>query len=293
MSTTGPIPPERLSLPVVLRRLHVVRAVDVTPHMRRVTLGGDQLGAFHDAGFDLTPFATHHPDDFVKLFFPDPETGVLTLPEQDDGHLDWPRKPAPVSRSYTIRHFDEAAGELDIDFVLHGDGVAGEWARTVAPGDEIHLAGPKNTTVPPQGAPWWILAGDETALPAIAHYLDAPPTGVAVHAFAVVPDASDEQTEVDGITWLHRRSDLSDGQQLVQAIEGLSLPGGAGWMWVAGEAGTVRELRAVAKTLGVGKAMLDASGYWRQPVTGSVLTRVRTLRQQAQETLIARSGARL
>ena len=288
MTTERHVPPQRTSLPIVLRHLHVVRVLDVTPHMRRVTLGGEQLGAFSAGGYDLMPFTTHNPDDYVKLFFTDPESNVLTLPEQDDGHLDWPKRPAPTSRSYTVRSFDAAAGELDIDFVLHGDGVAGEWARTVQPGDSIHLAGPKATTSPPVGAPWWILAGDETALPAIAHYLDAPPAGIPVHAFAVVPDAVDEQADVDGITWLRRRADITDGQQLAAAINALSLPGGDGWMWIAGEAGTVRELRAVAKSLGVGKTMLDASGYWRRPVTGGVLERVRTLRVQATETLAAR-----
>ena len=288
MTTERPVPPGRTSLPIVLRHLHVVRVVDVTPHMRRVTFGGEQLGAFSAGGHDLTPFTTHNPDDYVKLFFPDPETNVLTLPEQDDGHLDWPRRPAPTSRSYTVRSYDAAAGELDIDFVLHGHGVAGEWARTVRPGDSIHLAGPKVTTTPPMGAPWWILAGDETALPAIAHYLDAPPAGTPVHAFVVVPGAADEQSDIDGITWLRRRDDVTDGQQLAAAINALTLPGGEGWMWIAGEAGTVRELRAVAKSLGVGKAMLDASGYWRRPVTGGVLERVRTLRAQATETLVSR-----
>ncbi|HEY9312695.1 siderophore-interacting protein [Williamsia sp.] len=288
MSTEGLVPPELLELPVVLRHLHVVRVVDITPHMRRVTLGGEQLGAFRAEGFDLTPFVTHNPDDFVKLFFPDPETDVLTLPEQDDGHLDWPRRPAPTHRSYTIRRYDEAAGELDLDFVLHGDGIAGEWARTVQPGEKIHVAGPRTSTVPPKRAAWWILAGDETALPAIAHYLDAPPADTPVFAFAVVPDAADEQAEVEGITWLTRRDGVSDGKQLADAIGELSLPEGEGWMWIAGEAGTVRELRAVAKALGVDKSMLDASGYWRQPVTGGVLKRVRTLRAQATETLAGR-----
>ncbi|WP_020104826.1 siderophore-interacting protein [Nocardia sp. 348MFTsu5.1] len=288
MGTEGLVPPQLLSLPVVLRCLDVVRVVDVTPHMRRVTLGGEQLGAFRSGGHDVTPFATHNPDDYVKIFFADPETNVLTLPEQDDGHLDWPRRPAPTSRSYTIRRYDEVAGELDVDFVVHGGGVAGEWARTAKAGDTIHLAGPRTSTVPPKGAPWWILAGDETALPAIAHYLDAPPSGIPVHAFAVVPDASDEQVDIEGITWLRRRDDVSDGQQLAAAISALSLPDGDGWMWIAGEAGTVRELRSVAKSLGVGKTMLDASGYWRRPVTGGVLKRVRTLRAQATETLAGR-----
>ncbi|EHK81647.1 Siderophore-interacting protein [Rhodococcus pyridinivorans AK37] len=103
-------PPTRVSLPIVLRRLTVLRAVDVTPRMRRITLGGEQLGAFRSGDYDAPAFTTEGADDYVKIFLPEPGSETPALPEQHDGHLHWPRKPAPVARAYTVRRFDPVAG---------------------------------------------------------------------------------------------------------------------------------------------------------------------------------------
>ncbi|QNG21181.1 siderophore-interacting protein [Rhodococcus triatomae] len=277
-------PSRRLDLPIVLRKLTVLRTAEVTPRMRRITLGGEQLGAFSAAGHDLPAFTTRGADDYVKLFFPEPG-GEPVLPEQHDGHLHWPRKPAPLARAYTVRRYDADLGELDLDFVLHGHGVAGNWARDARPGDEIHLAGPKISTVPPVGASWWLLAGDETALPAVGHYLDDADGTVDLHAFVLVDGPEEEQRELTGVRWVHRRSGVADAELLAQAVRDHSLPEGEGWMWIAGEAGIVRELRAVAKHLGIPKPMLDASGYWRADAGSSALGRIRALRDQAVESL--------
>ncbi|NLG54128.1 MAG: siderophore-interacting protein [Rhodococcus sp.] len=273
----------RLDLPIVLRKLSVLRTAEVTPRMRRITLGGEQLGPFSASGFDLPAFTTRGADDYVKLFFPEPGAEPV-LPEQHDGHLHWPRKPAPIARAYTIRRFDADAGELDLDFVVHGHGIAGNWARDAKPGDEIHLAGPKVSTIPPEGASWWLLAGDETALPAIGHYLDdARGSSTPLHAFVLVDGPAEEQRELDGVHWVHRRSDADDALVLAEAVRAHSLPDSDGWMWIAGEAGIVRELRAVAKQLGIPKPMLDASGYWR--ADSGALGRIRALRDRAVESL--------
>lgn len=273
----------RLDLPIVLRKLTVVRTTEVTARMRRITLGGEQLGQFSAAGFELPAFTTCGADDYVKLFFPEPGCAPV-LPEQHDGHLHWPRKPAPIARAYTVRRFDADAGELDLDFVVHGHGIAGNWAREAKPGDEIHLAGPKVSTIPPVGASWWLLAGDETALPAIGHYIeDAHGSDTALHAFVLVDGPGEEQQELAGVHWVHRRDGVDDADVLAQAVRAHSFPDSDGWMWIAGEASIVRELRSVAKQLEIPKPMLDASGYWRADT--SALSRIRALRDRAVESL--------
>ncbi|EOM75620.1 Fe-utilization protein [Rhodococcus rhodnii LMG 5362] len=278
-------PSRRLHLPIVLRELEVLRTRAVTPRMRRITLGGPQLGAFRANGFDLPAFTTEGADDYVKVFLADgPQAGPV-LPEQHDGHLHWPRKPAPTARAYTVRRFDAEQRELDLDFVLHGHGVAGTWARSAAVGDTLHLAGPKIATLPPRGADWWLLAGDDTALPAISRYLEET-HDVPVHAAILVENADEEQPDLPGVTWVHRKAGTTAAALLAEAAARIAPRSGTGWMWIAGETDIVRSLRAVASDLGIPRDLLDASGYWRAPSTGRTpLGRVRTLRESARESL--------
>ncbi|MFD4291818.1 siderophore-interacting protein [Rhodococcus sp. NPDC058505] len=277
-------PSRRLDLPIVLRELRVIRTTEVTPRMRRITVGGEQLEAFRSGKYEVTAFRTEGADDYVKVFLPEEGESAPVLPEQHDGHLHWPRKPAPVARAYTVRRFDPATGELDLDFVVHGHGVAGNWARDARPGDVLHLAGPKVSTIPPVGADWWLLAGDETALPAIGRYVDTHDDPAALHAVVLVDGSAEEQADLAGVTWVHRRPGVPDATLLADEVRRLAPTAGDGWMWIAGEAAIVRELRSVAKELGIPRDLLDASGYWRLPATGA-LARVRALRDQAVESL--------
>ena len=68
------------------------------------------------------------------------------------------------------------AQQLTIDFVVHGDvGVAGPWARTAQPGDELDLVGPGGAYTPDPDADWHLLAGDASVIPAISASLPRIP----------------------------------------------------------------------------------------------------------------------
>ena len=180
--------------------LRVLRSERLTPHMIRIVAGGEGIR-------DFTP--NDYTDAYVKVLFKVP--GV-TYPEPFDLQViraTLPREQCPRMRSYTVRAFDAQAGELTLDFVHHGDeGLAGPWAAGLKPGDELLLSGPGGAYAPSAEADWHLLAGDESALPAIAASLEAMPAGVPVHAFILVEDAAEEQhlvTKADAqITWLHR-----------------------------------------------------------------------------------------
>lgn len=144
------------------RRLEVLRVVDLTPRMRRITLGGPELAGFVSLGTD----------DHVKLLFPQNAEQAAALETlvlgagKDNG-------PLPEMRDYTPRRYDLNTLELDIDFVLHGDGPASTWAEQAKPGQFLHIGGPRGSMIVPDMFDSYLLIGDETALPAIARRLES------------------------------------------------------------------------------------------------------------------------
>ncbi|MFJ9410023.1 siderophore-interacting protein [Streptomyces sp. NPDC101393] len=237
----------------------VVRSLQLTPHMVRIVLGGPGLAEFA---------AGEYSDHYIKLLFPVP--GV-TYPEPFDIaqiRADFPRDQWPSTRTYTVRSWDAEARELAVDFVVHGDeGLAGPWAVGAKPGDEVRFLGPGGAYVPEAGADWHLLAGDESALPAIAASLARIPAGSAVHAFIEVAGPEEEQQlEIPAgaeVTWLHR-GDAPAGRELVAAVRALDFPAGRVQAFVHGEAGFVKELRRLLRVeREIPREALSISGYWR------------------------------
>ncbi|MER6258524.1 siderophore-interacting protein [Streptomyces sp900105245] len=242
------------------RRAHtaqVVRTERLTPHMQRVVLGGEGL-----AGFAADTCTDH----YVKLLFGPP--GV-TYPEPFDLErirAEFPRGQWPVTRTYTVRAFDPEHRELTLDFVIHGDeGLAGPWATRVRPGDPVRFMGPGGAYAPAPDADWHLLAGDESALPAIARALETLPAGARAHAFIEVSGPEEEQkidSEVE-VVWLHRGT-RPVGEALLEAVRALDFPAGRPHAFVHGEAGFVKELRRLLRVeLQIPREDLSISGYWR------------------------------
>ena len=238
--------------------LTVVAATRVTPAVRRVTLRA-------------APEAVAAAGPTLALLVPRPGDRDPHWPDvARDGRVVWPQGSQGVSlRSYTARRQDPAAGEVDIDFVLHGDGPAASWAAAAAPGSVLGLA-----SAAPLGdaaAGWLLLAGDETALPAIARILAAAaPTTRGVALLEVAGPV--EQQDLAGpagveLRWLHR-GDAEPGTVplLAEAVAALDPPGGDDvFAWVAAESAAVRDIRAdLRRRWGLGRAQHHAIGYWRR-----------------------------
>ncbi|MFE9119281.1 siderophore-interacting protein [Streptomyces sp. NPDC007172] len=242
-----------------INEARVVRTERITPHMVRVVLGGESL-----AGFGVGEYTDH----YIKLLFP--AQGV-SYPEPFDMErirAEFPRAEWPSTRAYTVRDWDAELGELTVDFVVHGDeGLAGPWALRVQPGETVRFLGPGGGYAPDPAADWHLLAGDESALPAIAAALERMPAGALVHAFVEVAGPEEEQklSTPDGVTvtWLHR-GEGPVGSQLVGAVKDLEFPAGDVHAFVHGEAGFVKELRALLRVeREVPRERLSISGYWR------------------------------
>jgi NADPH-dependent ferric siderophore reductase len=242
-------------------RLAQVRSAErLTPGMIRVVLDGEDLDGFFSAAHD----------DHVKLFFPQPgeEKPVMPVlgpngPVFAEGAL------RPIARDYTPRRFDAAARLLTIDFALHAEGPASDWARQARTGQYLGLGGPRGSFVVADDFDWYLLAGDETALPAIARRLEELPAGTKALAVIEVADKAEEQplatrAEAD-IAWLHRNGAAAgDARRLLDAISGLTLPAGDGYAWIAAESEVAKILRRhLIDDRGLRKDWLKAAGYWR------------------------------
>jgi NADPH-dependent ferric siderophore reductase len=254
MTDHNPNAVHRVMHEIKRRRLEVLKVVDLTPRMRRITVGGAQLAGFVSQGAD----------DHIKLMFartPEEELALQSMvlggPKEDG--------PKPAMRDYTPRRFDLERQELDIDFVLHGDGPAATWAAQAAPGQHLHIGGPRSSLIVPDIFDSYLLIGDETALPAIARRLEELPAGRRVLAVIEIEDDAerqplDSQAEVE-IIWVNRQS---APHALLQAVTTLQLPAGELYAWIATEAALSRQLRKVlVQEHGLPESAIKAAGYWR------------------------------
>ncbi|MEN5042849.1 siderophore-interacting protein [Pseudomonas koreensis] len=236
------------------RKLEVLRVVDLTPRMRRITLGGPELAGFISLGTD----------DHVKLLFPQNaeqtaalETMVLGA-GKDNG-------PLPEMRDYTPRRYDLEKLELDIDFVLHGDGPASTWAEQARPGQFLHIGGPRGSMIVPDIFDSYLLIGDETALPAIARRLE----GLAANRKALVVievENGAEQQVLESKAQVNVIWVLRDGgkDNLLTTVKQLQAPKGNLYAWVATETKVSRQIRRVLlDEHGLNEQFVKAVGYWR------------------------------
>ncbi|WP_086473187.1 siderophore-interacting protein [Plantibacter elymi (nom. nud.)] len=254
--TTTPRP--RAPRPQII--LEVVRSSWVTPHLVRLTLGGPGFADFQPK--DAT-------DSYVKISFAKPELGLE--PPYDLAALRETLAPAdlPVTRTYTVRRVDQAAGTIDIDFVVHGDeGIAGPWAAAAQPGDRVVLAGPGGAYRPDPTADWHLFAGDESAIPAIAAALEALPADAKGLAFLEI-GGRDDLVDLDHpsgvqLIWVGRAArDESTAALLATAITGHPWPDGRVQVFAHGERESMKALREVFLTQrGLDRSQLSLSGYW-------------------------------
>ncbi|MES2070593.1 MAG: siderophore-interacting protein [Pseudomonadota bacterium] len=250
---------ERVRHTLKIRVLTVLRTEPLTPHMLRITLGGADLDGFVSAAHD----------DHVKLFFPAPGSEQPILPVLgQQGIIATGDATKPIARNYTPRRYDAARQELDIDFMLHGDGPASLWAAQARPGMTLGIGGPRGSLVVADDFDWYLLVGDQTALPAIARRLEELPPQARALAVIAIADAdekirlhSNAQTEV---IWLDQGQAANDVELFLSTLKGLALPDGEGYAWVAAELASAQAIRRyLLQERGLHKNRVHAASYWR------------------------------
>lgn len=224
------------------KRFEVISTAQLTPNMRRVTLGGPAMAQF----------PPHQDGGYVKLMLPGPDE-------------------KPLLRTYTIRR--QTTDALDIDFALHGDhgsgGPAVSWAQTVKPGETITVGGPGPAKPLAPGADWYLVAGDMTALPAIAVNLEALPANAVGDAVIEIQSEADRQDlpHPEGVTlhWLINPEPGHHPQKFETFVRALPWRKGRVYAWCAAEFETMRRVRAyLRQERGLGPDQLYISSYWKQ-----------------------------
>ncbi|MFD8162858.1 siderophore-interacting protein [Streptomyces malaysiensis] len=246
-------------------RLEVRGTTKPTPAFSVITLGGPELEHLKPMGFDQT----------VRLFFPREGQEGLRMPRLSSEAwmaelLLLPKSRRPWVRNFTIRRARPELGEVDIEFALHGDTPASTWARRARPGDPAGIFDMGLTYLPPAHAEWQLLAGDESAVPAILAILEHAPASLMAEVFLEVPGADDIRTDItapDGVRvrWLARDgADTLPGSLALDAIKESALRPGRFYTWVAGEAALATGVRRhLVRDRGVPKPDIAFFGYWR------------------------------
>ncbi len=240
------------------RELEVLSSCDVTPHMRRITLGG--------AG--MASFPADQASAYIKLIFPTPGEA------------------RPLMRTYTVRHHRDA--EIDVDFVIHDTaGPASQWALDTQPGDRILIGGPGPKKLVNEQADWFLLVGDMTALPAISVNLGLLPANARGYAVIEVLDRADiqdlEKPDNLELVWVVNAEPDPDGQLLVNRVKQLDWLAGQPAVWAACEFQSMRALRAFFKQdKAIAKSHLYVSSYWKMGISEDQHKVVK--RQDAEQT---------
>jgi NADPH-dependent ferric siderophore reductase len=230
--------------------------------MVRIVAGGPGFAGYVNNGYV---------DRYVKVAFPQPG---IDYPQPLDLWAireSFPREQWPHTRTYTVRWVDEAAAELAIDFVIHGDeGLAGPWAATAQAGDALVFTGPGGGYNPDPAADWHLFAGDESALPAISAAVESLPRDARGLAFLEV-DGDADILDLDApagleLHWLPRRgAPAGSTPLLVDAVRDAVWPEGRVQVFAHGERGSMKGLREVFYAQrGLERGQVSLSGYWAQ-----------------------------
>lgn len=292
--------------PVTNRFFHatVTAVTDLTPSFRRFTFTGPDLAEYGDPGFDQR----------VKVVFPTVAAPLAAMPLGEDWYLRWrdlPEDARPPFRTYTTRRVRREEAQVEIDMVAHDvRGPASAWIASASVGDEVLIFAPTTAHtgvsygidfVPPAHVDSLLLAGDETAAPAIAVILEQLPrtaTGVVVMEVPHERDADYLPVHPGFVYHVHAREDRDRHSHLIPAVETVAdalVPAGAAtpveevdidagilwevprtakggaalkraplYAWLAGESGAIKALRRhLVAEHGVDRRAVAFMGYWR------------------------------
>lgn len=257
----------------------VSRILRLSPGFVRITL----------AGAGLERFADHGRDQRIKIMVP----GGPYPPVFDDVLLreavwrqrwrDLPSAGRPILRSYTTSAVRPASGEVDLDFYIHeSPGPASSWAVAARIGERLLISGPDvqagnalhGIQWRPGGASRVLLAGDETAYPAIVGIVRHLAPGVRAEVILEAGDRADVEwlaniLDGHGVA-VHLRGGVNGGAALRDGVrrwcsghgQSAAAAGGDFYAWLATESSHVAQARDILHQAGIPLERIHAQGYW-------------------------------
>lgn len=234
----------------------------VTPRLVRVTLGGPELEGL----------VVEQPAASVRLLIPSSGANELVMPTWNGNEFLLPDGSRPVIRTLTPLRVDHEKHQMDLEIVVHEGGAVSEWALKAQEGDEAAISGPGRGWPLPDDAERFVLAGDESAMPAIGQLLEVLPADKPVRVMIEVatPEARLElpkhpKAEVE---WYDLPEGAPPGDALVNAVTNAELPPGTR-VWAAGEAAAVQRIRRhLFEERGLTRSDTWIRGYWKTGKAG-------------------------
>lgn len=248
--------------PPRFRAAEVRRTEALTPRMVRVTVGGPDLEGL-DPGL---------PAASVRLLLPSSGSGNLALPTWNGNEFRAADGSRPVIRTLTPRRLDADALELAVDVVVHDESPLSVWATRSSPGDPVAVSGTgRGYTIDPD-ARQYLLAGDESAIPAISQLAETLPQAARVDVIIEVadPDARLELPTHPGasLRWVDLPGGDGPGDALVPAVASAAIDRETR-VWAAGEAAAMQRIRKhLFEERGLGRASAVVRGYWKRGRSG-------------------------
>lgn len=238
-----------------VHRAGVLAVTRVGTAMVRVTLGGTDMADYPTTGVG---------DEWIRIFFPDSPAEPVRLPElQGRGWVyDEGVEPSEM-RTYTVRAW--RAGEIDVDFVVHGDGVATTWATTVETGGEVGLTPPVGVYDRPPEATRQVLFCDEPGLPAALRIIETAPAAVSsvlvcevrAEGYGIVPSRDDVEC-----IWLPGSGNGVAESRIPDVLSDMEITGQDA-VWAATETRTSRAVRKILRRdKGLARGAATTMGYW-------------------------------
>lgn len=250
--------PQRVRNELRFRHIQVASKTNIAGKFWRIRFSGSDLAGFTSPGFD----------DHIKVFFPSAEGETLALPQMTDAGIVWPEGLRPQARDYTPLGFD-GVSSLTLDFYIHQQGVASDWATQAQVGDKLIVGGPRGSLVVPTDYAFQLYVCDETGLPAFARrQRDADAQALHLYAFTdeatgrdYLPDTTDVTTNWLGSGQM-QKAQLS---QLIARLDHIAIPTEDYFIWLTGEGEFVKALSDYFTVQrGLSSDFVRAVAYWHQ-----------------------------
>jgi NADPH-dependent ferric siderophore reductase len=228
-----------------------------TPWLVQVTIAGPALEGL----------VVDEPAASVRLLLPSRGADALVVPTWNGNEFLLPDGSRPAIRTLTPALTGADARDLVLFVVVHEGGVASAWAASEPLGADVALSGPGRGYAIDPDATEHLLAGDESAIPAIEQLLEAIPgtAAIEVHVEVSHPDAQVPFPERDGasVTWHVLPAGGTSGDTLVDAVADARIDADTR-VWAAGEAAAMQRIRRhLFDDRDVPRPHAVVRGYWK------------------------------